>query len=49
MPASLVRSQLDILELPDGQECAVVIETDGLGIDDVLMRIIDKIEHMNIK
>ncbi len=49
MPASLVKSQLDILELPDGQEQAVVIETDGLGIDDILMRIIDKLKHMNIK
>ena len=49
MPASLVRSQLDILELPDGQERAVVIETDGLGVDDILMRIIDELKHMNIE
>lgn len=49
MPASLVRSQLDILELPDGQELAVVIETDGLGVDDILMRIIDELKHMNIE
>ena len=49
MPASLVRSQLDILELPDGQELAVVIETDGLGVDDILMRVIDELKHMNIE
>ena len=49
MPASLVRSQLDILELPDGQERAIVIETNGLGIDDILMRIIDKLKHMDIE
>jgi gluconate kinase len=48
MPASLVRSQLDILELPNEQECAVVIETDGLGVDDILTRIVDKLKHMNI-
>ena len=47
MPASLVRSQLDILELPNEQEHAVVIETDGLGIDDILTRIIDKLKHRN--
>ena len=51
MPASLVRSQLDILELPNEQERAVVIETDGLGIDDILTRIhvIDKLKHRNIE
>ena len=49
MPASLVRSQLDILELPDGQERAIVIETNGLGVDDILMRIIDKLKHMDIE
>ena len=49
MPASLVRSQLDILELPNDQERAVVIETDGLGIDDILTRIIDKLKHRNIE
>ena len=48
MPVSLVRSQLDILELPDGRECAVVIETDGLDVDNIVMRIIDKLKHMNI-
>ena len=49
MPASLVRSQLDILELPSGQEHAVVIETDHLGIEDILTKIIDKLKHMNIE
>ena len=49
MPASLVRSQLDILELPDGQERAVVIETDGLDAGDVLLKIIDKLKHMDIE
>ena len=46
MPASLIRSQLDILELPSGQEHAVVIETDRL---DILTKIIDKLKHMNIE
>ena len=46
MPSSLVRSQLDILELPDEQECAVVIETDGSDVEDVVIRIIDKLEHI---
>lgn len=49
MPASLVRSQLDILELPDGLEHAVVIETDGLTVEDILMRIVDKLKHKNIE
>ena len=47
MPASLVRSQLDTLELPDGQERAIVIETDGLDVDDIVMGIIDELKHVH--
>lgn len=47
MPPSLINSQLEILELPDGKdELAIVIETDGIGVDQVVMKVSENLRHM---
>ena len=49
MPTSLIRSQLETLEVPNGEEeLTVTVETDNLGIDEIVMKIIDKLKHMKI-
>ena len=49
MPTSLIRSQLETLEVPNGEEeLTVTVETDNLGVDEIVMKIIDKLKHMKI-
>ena len=49
MPTSLIQSQLSTLEYPDEEEGqTVTIETDGCGVDDIVMTIIDTLKHMDI-
>lgn len=49
MPTSLIQSQLSTLEYPDKEEkLTVTIETDGCGVDDIVMKIIDTLKHMDI-
>ena len=48
MPTSLIRSQLDTLEPPQGEELTITVETDQLGVEEIVMKIIDKLKHMKI-
>ena len=49
MPTSLIQSQLDTLEYPDKEEeLTVTIETDGCAVDNIVLKIIDTLKHMNI-
>lgn len=49
MPATLIDSQLEALEPPlEEEELTVAIETDDCGIDDIVMKIIEKLKNMNI-
>lgn len=49
MPTSLIQSQLHTLEYPNKEEeQTVTIETDGCGVDDIVMKIIGTLKHMDI-